>query len=255
MKIKFNVKIAEKYHSPSQIARIFTEDWTEREIYCPQCGEGIIKYENNKPVADFYCAKCKEDYELKSKKGNSAKKINDGAYTTMLSRLSDKNNPNFFFLNYNLNDLEVKNFIVIPKHFFVPSIIEKRKPLMSSARRAGWTGCNILIDRIPESGKIFYIKNEAVIPQKNVLEQWQKTLFLRDIQRNNSKGWILDVMQCIDSLGSKEFTLAEMYAFENILSKKYPKNNFIKDKIRQQLQILRDKGYLEFIRPGKYKLI
>ena len=62
-------------------------------------------------------------------------------------------------------------------------------------------------------------------------------------------------MQCIDKLNSKEFTLAEIYAFEDVLSKKYPKNNFIKDKIRQQLQILRNKDYLEFIAPGKYRLI
>jgi type II restriction enzyme len=44
-----------------------------------------------------------------------------------------------------------------------------------------------------------------------------------------------------------------MYAFENNLKAKYPNNNFIKDKIRQQLQLLRDKGLIEFIGRGKYK--
>ncbi|MCB9805227.1 hypothetical protein H6769_06535 [Candidatus Peribacteria bacterium] len=38
-------------------------------------------------------------------------------------------------------------------------MIEKRKPLSSTARRAGWTGCNILLNLIPESGKIYYIQN------------------------------------------------------------------------------------------------
>lgn len=254
MEIKFDIKLAEKYHSPSQIARVLTEDWVKREAYCPQCGEGILKYENNKPVADFYCAKCKEDYELKSKNGSSGKKINDGAYSSMIKRLGDKNNPNFFFLNYCAHTWEVKNFIIIPKHFFIPEIIERRSPLSSNARRCGWVGCNILMSGIPESGKIFYIKNGNVIKSNDVMNQWGQTLFLREMTKVDSKGWILDIMQCIDRLDKKEFSLAEMYAFEGALSKKYPKNNFIKDKIRQQLQILRDRGYLEFSGRGKYKL-
>jgi len=255
MNVKFNIKLAEKYHSPSQIARVLTEDWAKRESYCPRCGEKIFEYENNRPVADFYCAKCKEDYELKSKNGNSGKKINGGAYSTMIERLNDKNNPNFFFLNYSSRDWEVKNFIVIPKHFFVPGIIEKRKPLSLSAKRANWVGCNILMSGIPESGKIFYIKDGDVLTREKVLNQWQNTLFLRDVDGNESKGWLLDIMQCVDRLGTKDFTLAEMYVFEDVLSKKYPRNNFIKDKIRQQLQVLRDKGYLEFLGRGKYRLV
>ncbi|HLD00088.1 MAG TPA: Dam-replacing domain protein, partial [Patescibacteria group bacterium] len=45
------------------------------------------------------------------------------------------------------------------------------------------------------------------------------------------------------------------YVFENELSRLHPDNRHVKDKIRQQLQILRDKDYLEFIARGKYKLI
>jgi len=48
-------------------------------------------------------------------------------------------------------------------------------------------------------------------------------------------------MKCIEKLNKKDFTLQEMYNFEAILKQKYPNNNFIKDKIRQQLQFLRDK--------------
>jgi type II restriction enzyme len=48
-------------------------------------------------------------------------------------------------------------------------------------------------------------------------------------------------MKCIEMLNKKDFTLQEMYNFENILKQKYPNNNFIKDKIRQQLQFLRNK--------------
>jgi len=61
-------------------------------------------------------------------------------------------------------------------------------------------------------------------------------------------------MSCIDKLNKKEFTLNEVYDFENILYQKHPDNKHIKDKIRQQLQFLRDKGYLEFVDRGKYRL-
>lgn len=46
-----------------------------------------------------------------------------------------------------------------------------------------------------------------------------------------------------------------MYAFENQLSIKHPNNKHIKDKIRQQLQTLRDTGFIEFVKPGFYKYI
>ncbi|MBD3311110.1 MAG: restriction endonuclease [Candidatus Magasanikbacteria bacterium] len=250
----FDVKKADNYTSNSQKIRILTEDWVDSQIFCPSCGTNIENYENNRPVADFYCPKCSEEYELKSKKDGMAKKIVDGAYSKMIERLQSSSNPNFFFLNYNPVKFEVYNFLVIPKHFFVPSIIEKRKPLSSTARRAGWVGCNILLQNIPQSGKIFYIKNGEVENKDKILKNWQKTLFLRDTKKTELKGWILDVMNCIDSLGKQDFTLEEMYNFVSLLSKKHPDNRHIKDKIRQQLQFLRDKGYLEFLDRGKYRL-
>ena len=53
----------------------------------------------------------------------------------MVEQLQNQNNPNFFFLNYDLENYEIINFSVIPKHFFVPEIIEKQKPLSQNARR------------------------------------------------------------------------------------------------------------------------
>jgi len=36
---------------------------------------------------------------------------------------------------------------------------------------------------------------------------------------------------------------------------RYPDNRHIRDKIRQQLQILRDLGLLQFLRPAHYRLL
>lgn len=254
MNIDLDKQVARFYKSSSQKVRVLTEDWVGKEVFCPACGCDIEHYENNKPVADFFCVNCKEDYELKSKKDPIGSKIVDGAYRTMLERLRSNNNPNFFLLNYNPQDFEVINFFVIPKHFFIPQIIEKRKPLAQSARRAGWIGCNISLQNIPQTGKIFYIKDKQIEPQEKVLRNWGKTLFLREEKEAPSKGWILDIMNCIDRIGKKKFDLNEVYAFKKFLAEKYTNNRHIKDKIRQQLQFLRDKGYLRFIARGEYEL-
>jgi type II restriction enzyme len=254
MQLAFDIAIANRYKSQSQKIRVLTESWVKNEIFCPSCGNKINRYESNRPVADFYCKSCREDYELKSKKNGIGKKIVNGAYKTMIERLQGANNPNFFLLNYNLQNYEVLNFLVIPKHFFVPTIIEKRKPLSPNARRAGWIGCNIILQNIPQSGKIFYVQNGKIENKKIVIEKWYKTLFLREPKRADLKGWILDVIGCIDKLGKDEFTLDEIYSFEKHLSQKHPKNRHVKDKIRQQLQFLRDKDYLEFVSRGKYRL-
>lgn len=254
MQIFLNQKIVAQYTSNSQKIRILTENWVDSEIFCPSCGENINQYENNRPVADFFCSKCREEYELKSKKKTIGNKIVDGAYKTMLERLQSNNNPNFFLLNYSVKDYSILNFLVIPKHFFIPEIIEKRKALSSGAKRAGWIGCNISLKNIPQTGKIFYIKNQKIKPKSTILDNWQRTLFLREAKELAAKGWLLDIMSCIDKLGKNEFNLDEVYSFENLLQTKHPNNKHIKDKIRQQLQILRDKNYLGFVERGRYKL-
>ena len=251
MNLNFNQSLAANYKSPSQIIRVLSEDWVANQSYCPNCSaEPLTEFTNNQPVADFYCTNCAEQYELKSKKANLSNIINDGAYDTMIERINSDNNPNFFFLTYS-QEYSVNNFLTIPKHFFKPDMIIKRKPLSITAKRAGWVGCNIDLRQVPESGKVFLVKNQQVIPRENVTEQFQKTLFLRK-QSTASRGWTLDVWQCIDGL-EDSFSLNQVYAFADLLKLKHPENNHVKDKIRQQLQVLRDRGIIEFVRRGHYQ--
>lgn len=256
MNLKFNTNLTTNYTNNSQIARILTEDWVKSNSYCPNCGQNNLdEFDNNKPVADFFCISCNEEYELKSKIGlEVGNKIVDGAYSTMIERINSENNPNFFFLTYNKVKMEVNNFLIIPKHYFVTDIIEKRKPLAETARRAGWVGCNIDISKVPESGRIFLIKNSKILSKNNVQNKWKGTDFLKS-KKGEKKSWILDVMNCVDLIKKDTFTLEDIYLFENYLMHKHPENNFIKDKIRQQLQLLRDKGLIEFKSRGVYKKI
>ena len=153
MDLRMEFEGIDSYHSETQRARVLTETWVGNNLYCPRCGNPkIIHFENNRPVADFYCENCKNEYELKSKSGKLGEKVNDGSYETMIARITSNKNPDFLFLGYQKQTMSVKDLIVIPKHFFVPSMIEKRKPLSLNARRAGWVGCNILIGSIPKQG-------------------------------------------------------------------------------------------------------
>ena len=253
--LSFDRGLATHYTSASQRARVLTEAWVDNSIFCPNCGQvSIEKYSNNRPVADFHCSNCEEEYELKSKHTAIGTKIVDGAYDTMVARLTSSNNPNFFILKYDLENLDVTDFLVIPKHFFIPEIIEKRKPLALTAERGGWVGCNILLQSIPQTGKIFFVKNRQVEPKERVLSEWKRTLFLREEKEVTAKGWLLDTMRSIEKLHKREFTLDDVYTFESELQKLHPDNRHVRDKIRQQLQILRDNGYLDFTARGRYEL-
>jgi type II restriction enzyme len=255
MNLKFDISVAKGYSSKSQIARVLTEKWVSANIFCPSCGNERLKdFANNSPVADFYCNDCKAEYELKSKKNSFTIKILDGAYGTMIERINSENNPNFFFLNYSSNDLVVENFLVIPKHYFIDDIIEKRKPLGPNARRAGWTGCNILLHNIPEFGKIYFVKNRNVKSQEEVITNWAKTSFLAN-QKKESRGWTIELMKVLERIHQRDFSLNDVYSYEPELQRKFPNNNFVKDKIRQQLQVLRDRDLIEFKGRGQYSKI
>lgn len=247
-----NNLITSAYHSNSQIARILTENWVEDNMYCPRCGETRIKhFENNRPVADFFCPNCHNEYELKSKNGNLGHKITDGAYETMIQRITGNQNPDFLFMGYSKNTNAVDDLIIVPKHFFTPEIIEKRKPLAASARRAGWVGCNILLGEIPEQGKIPIIKQGKIINHDEVLKKVCNSALLRT-NSIDSRGWLMDILNCINTINNNKFSLGEIYSFENELRKKHPDNHNVKPKIRQQLQFLRNKGFVKFLGNGMY---
>ena len=140
MKLGFEESQA-AYDSGSQQARVWTERWVKDWIFCPNCGNSKInQFPANKPVADFICSSCLEEFELKSQKGRFGAKIIDGAFRTMCERLVSNNNPNLILLKYDLRRLSVTDALIVPKHFFVLEVIEKRKPLSPTARRAVWVG-------------------------------------------------------------------------------------------------------------------
>ena len=170
----------------------------------------------------------------------------------MMARLNDVASPNFFFLGYDVKSSRVTNFFAVPAYLLDATVIEKRKPLNPNARRAGWVGCNIVMNRIPEAGKVFYVKDCKILQTSSVIERWGRTAFLRRETNLVARGWLLEVLRIIESFGAREFTLEQMYSFETQLKQRFPGNNFIRAKIRQQLQVLRDAGLVAFKGRGHY---
>lgn len=169
----------------------------------------------------------------------------------MIDRITSLDNPSFFFMHY--NRYEVNNLIIVPKCFFTPDIIEKRNALSNNARRAGWEGCNILMQRIPATAKIPIILNGVTMPVADVISKYKRVYSLQT-KSMESRGWLVDTLHLVERL-EETFTLKQMYDFCDELKIKHPNNNHIKDKIRQQLQYLRDKGFVEFKGNGVYKRI
>ncbi|MBN1664457.1 MAG: restriction endonuclease [Deltaproteobacteria bacterium] len=253
--LNLNIALGEQYKSETQKARVISEAWTEKNAFCFLCGGALLRGQNNARVLDFTCMKCKNGFELKSTRGNFSSKLPDGAFSSMMNRLTDKSSPDFFFLTYDVKSSCVTNFFAVPTYFIDSTIVEKRKPLGHNARRAGWVGCNIIMKRIPEAGKVFYVRNREIQERSKVIETWGRTTFLRGETSLEARGWALEIIRIIESLNVPEFTLQRIYGFEAQLKQKFPRNNFIRAKIRQQLQVLRDAGFIEFVGRGHYASI
>jgi len=255
MELLLKTEIGKGYKSPSQKARVITEKWFEENMYCPACPSNFLeRTPPNEKVVDFICPKCSERYQMKSMSHPFGFKVMDSAYEPKIKSIKEGTSPNFVFMHYDRNNMTVQNLIVVPRYFISLDVIEKRKPLSRSARRAGWVGSNILLGRLPIDARISLITNGFIVPEERVRESWKRFSFLKEIPLS-SKGWLNDVLSCVRKLGKIEFTLNEMYDFEEELRKMHPRNKHIKPKIRQQLQILRDKGILEFLGKGKYRVI
>lgn len=245
---------SKRYSSPSQQARVITESWAADNLFCPSCPSPLLtRSAAGTPAVDFACPRCKSIFQLKSRSSAFGAKIVDAAYSAMRNAILNDRTPNLFALHYHPGHWQVRNLFLIPRFAFPLTVIEKRNPLGRNARRAGWVGCNILLDRIPVDARIPIVVDGATRSPAEVRERFRRLTPLADISVEK-RGWTLDVLNVVRSLRKNEFALDEVYAFERELFRLHPGNRHIRDKIRQQLQILRNLHLLEFLTPGSYRL-
>ena len=241
------------YKNLSRRAGVITEDWGAENLYCPNCtSNSLTQCTTNKASIDYTCPRCDEAFQLKSQKKRFASRINDSGYYKMMERIESDGAPNLLALEYSDESWTVKNLFLIPSFAFSPAIVEKRKPLGPNAVRKGWIGCNFLIGRIPQEARINFVLDGKTIARTVVRERYAVLKPLKKLTVEK-RGWTLDVLNGIRSLGKKEFSLADAYKLEHELQKLHPDNRHVRDKIRQQLQELRDIDILKFLGNGSYE--
>ncbi|MHB1099306.1 MAG: DpnI domain-containing protein [Burkholderiales bacterium] len=240
------------YKSASQRARVLTESWIPVNASCPACGGAYVKTPNNTKALDFNCKSCARPFELKSSKTKFGKKVVDGAYESMIAAIREDRQPNLILMKYQL-PFSVSDLFILPRRFIVEPMIVARKPLSKNARRAGWVGCNLDLEIIPKSALIPCVINGAPVPQEQIQRSWSATEALENVE-GAERGWIAVTLGIVDSIGSRFFSLHDVYAYEARASRLFPNNKNVKAKLRQQLQLLRDMGLIEFRGNGSYAL-
>lgn len=251
----------ESYKSNSQRARIATEAWATKNLYCLNCNsDELSSSPPNTAAVDYVCPECDASFQLKSQSHFFGSRINDAAYATMLQKIRADETPNLVALHYDLANWRVQNVFLVPHFAFSISAIEKRKPLAPTARRAGWIGCNILLTEIPSDARIPLVTDGKPTNPSLARKQYARVRPLSKL-RPEMRGWTLDVLNLVRSFtlgrpgeGRTTFTLADAYSLEPHLASLHPANRHIRPKIRQQLQILRDLGLLTFLGHGHYRL-
>jgi len=252
--LELRPEVAVAYKSFSQRARVLTETWVQENLYCLACpSDNLNPTPKGRRVVDFTCSDCGEQYQLKSQSHPFGNRVTNSAYKPKIEAIRAGTIPNFLFLQYDIRVLKVSDLFGVPKHFMSQSIIEQRKPLSEHARRRGWVGSNILLGQLPTDARISIVENGREVPKATVRDLWDRFLFLRE-QSVYSRGWLADVLACVRQLGQETFTLADVYAFEMRLAKLHPRNKHIRPKIRQQLQVLREDGSVEFLGKGIYRI-
>ena len=248
-------RLASGYRSPSQAARAVTEAWVSENLYCPSClSESLESTKPGTKVVDFRCPECAESFQLKSKAHRFHDKVVDSAYQPMIQSILTSTVPNFVFLHYQSKQWIVRDLFLVPRYFLSPAFVERRPPLKPTARRSDWVGCNLRLSALPQDARIHVVKNGIEIPSQGVREGWRVFSFLKDSD-SESRGWMADVLACIRDIRKPEFGLRDMYAFEERLGALHKDNRNVHPKIRQQLQVLRDRGVLEFLGRGRYHVL
>ncbi len=115
-------------------------------------------------------------------------------------------------------------------------------------------GCNILLSLVPESARIRIVTSGVAVKPDIVRAEYAKLRPLAELPPD-LRGWTLDVFNAIQKFRGKAFGREELKSIEPGLASLYPNNRHVRDKIRQQLQVLRDHGLVRFLAPGRYRLV
>ena len=159
-----------RFVSAAQATRVALETWAEFNLYCLNCErDELDRLPDNTPVADFECNTCESRYQLKGKNGRLGKQIPGAAYNPTINAIRAGTMPEYVLVEFDTRFATVVFVDAFPGRLITEDRIEPRKPLSPTARRAGWQGCNIVVDGL-ESVRIVA---PSGVDRVNVRERWQ----------------------------------------------------------------------------------
>lgn len=252
MDLKLPTDEAVGYKSASQIARVTTEAWVESQLPCPACSAQLRRLAANAKTRDFECSGCHESFQLKSQSRSFGKRVVGAAYRPTIDAIASHTHPHLLLLHYDRQLMKVISVTAIHRSALTRRVVKPRRPLSENARRAGWQGCIFHLDFLPSQAVVRLVDHGRPIQVE--CDRFNQIPRAAGIDGADGAGWIADVLACVQLL-PEEFTLQQMYRFERDLTDSHPENRNIKAKVRQQLQVLRDFGFIEFVESGLYRRI
>lgn len=254
MQLRLPVQLGVPYKSLRAGVGEITEAWGEQNLYCASCtSRSLRRCPRNTAGVDFRCPECGDPYQLKSLAQPLPRRIPDAAYWVMRRLIRTGNAPSLLALHYSPYDWTIRNLLLVPRFAISLSAIRRRKPTLPKGRNKPCVLCDYALDRIPLDARISVVVEGRVAAVSEVRNQFRRLQRLKR-QRWYNRGWTMDVLRAAHDLGKADFTLAEMYSRAEQLRRLHPENRHVEPKIRQQLQRLRELGFLEFVEPGHYRL-
>jgi len=131
------------------------EEYIKNNIKCIRCkNSNFVKCKTNEKSKDLICLECNQKYQIKAK-CVTQKQINNiilkkqfktigGEYSTTINNINE--NINYIIIIYEKTSYDIKNILYIKNEYINTECIIPRNPLSPTAKRAGWQGCNIILN-------------------------------------------------------------------------------------------------------------
>src|SRR5580704_10020147 len=165
-----DTSLTSRFVSAAQATRVALETWASFNLYCLNCErDELDQLPDNTPVSDFECYLCKSRYQLKGKNGRLGKKIPGAAYRPTIDAIRAGAMPEYVLVEFDTRFATVVFVDAFPGRLITEERVEPRKPLSASARRAGWQGCNIIVEGL----RSVRLVAPAGLERENVREEWR----------------------------------------------------------------------------------
>jgi Dam-replacing family/Dam-replacing HTH domain len=165
-----DMSVTSRFVSAAQATRVALETWASFNLYCLNCErDELDQLPDNTPVADFECWTCKSRYQLKGKNGRLGRKIPGAAYKPTIDAIRAGKMPEYVLVEFDTRFATVVFVDAFPGRRLTEDRIEPRTPLLPTARRAGWQGCNIIINGLEN----VRIVAPAGLDRVGVREKWR----------------------------------------------------------------------------------